>query len=150
MKVSPRGPQTHALVLIIKKRQERFAQFGFGRLGNDLGGSGTNRPIVVAKGFREQVARLLVFCPTQDKEHFGAVGQSGLYAGGVIGTVGNTRRGAVIRGPILSNSGILSVALNNASIIRGQIIIDAFLLLEKARSRFALPVINIHERRRSR
>jgi hypothetical protein len=73
MEVSARGPQTHFLILIFKKRQQRFAQVGLCCLRNDLCCGRTNRPIVVVKGPKKQVTRFQAFRSTQEKEHFGAV-----------------------------------------------------------------------------
>src|SRR5205807_2049334 len=73
MKVGAGGPQTDSVVLIFKKRQERFAQFNLCRLRDDLGCSRTNGPVLVAKRSTKQAERFLVLLSSQDKEYLGAI-----------------------------------------------------------------------------
>jgi hypothetical protein len=57
----------------------------------------------------------------------GNFSKAGIYAGGLIGSVGNSAAGADIRGDIVSQTGITKVALSNASIVGSTIgVLSAF------------------------
>src|SRR5436309_170196 len=77
MKVRSCRPQTHLLVFVVEKGEQRVAQVGLCCLGNDLRCGSTNRPVLVVEGSKQQVTRFLGFRSAQEQEHFGAVRQTG-------------------------------------------------------------------------
>src|ERR1051326_3983868 len=144
MKVCTGRTEPDSVVLIFEKRNKKITEFGPCGLRDDLRRRGTDRPVAIAESPAKQGEGFIVFLASEDKQDLRPVREFGVFQK-------FADRGIAISGARDRNvTNPLTDQKQQCGLRRMKFLEEApFLLFEKIRVGLPLPVVNIHENRRS-